>query len=116
MGKNEKICFSEEYSENSFWDKIKNFAKMAGAEVIGKALELYYTMQNPHTPTWAKTVIIGALGYFISPIDAIPDITPIIGFSDDLGVLTAAIATVAMYITDEAKEKAKNKLEEWFGK
>ncbi|WP_331775377.1 YkvA family protein [Sulfurospirillum sp. 1612] len=116
MEENKKIGFSEDYSENSFWEKIKNFAKMAGAEVIGKALELYYTMQNPNTPTWAKTVIIGALGYFISPIDAIPDVTPIVGFTDDLGVLTAAIATVAMYITDEAKEKAKNKLEEWFGK
>jgi uncharacterized membrane protein YkvA (DUF1232 family) len=55
-----------------------------GREVIEKALWLYYAAQQPNTPLWAKTAIYGALGYFISPIDAIPDITPVIGYADDL--------------------------------
>lgn len=108
--------FGKEYSEDGFWSKIKQFAKVAGIEVIGKALQLYYTFQNSNTPAWAKTVIIGALGYFISPIDAIPDITPVIGYVDDVGVLTAAIATVSTYITDDIKEKALSKVNEWFSK
>ena len=107
--------YAKDYSENSFWEKVKNFAKIAGSEVIGKALQLYYTMQAPATPAWAKVVIIAALGYFISPIDAIPDAIPLIGYADDLGVLAAAIATVGTYITDDIKAKAKAKMAEWFG-
>lgn len=107
--------FAKDYSEDGFWEKVKKFAKIAGSEVIGKALQLYYTMQLPSTPVWAKVVIIAALGYFISPIDAIPDAIPVVGYADDLGVLVAALATVSSYVTDEVKAKAKAKLAEWFG-
>ena len=55
------------------------------------------------------------LGYFIVPIDAIPDLAPVIGYSDDLGALALAIGNVAMYIDDEVKQKAKSKLKDWFG-
>lgn len=106
--------FEEEFSENNFWTKIKKFAKVAGESVLEPALKLYYSAQDPETPAWAKTTVYGALGYFISPIDAIPDITPIVGYSDDLGVLVAAIAAVAAYIKEEHKEKAKKTLEQWF--
>ena len=107
--------YNKEYSDESFWGKVKEFAIKAGKEVIGKALILYYCLQDSDTPLWAKTAIIGALGYFISPIDAIPDITPIVGFADDLGVLAAASATVVLYIKEEHKENAKGKLKVWFG-
>tara|TARA_R110001606_G_scaffold399310_1_gene584723 strand:+ start:50481 stop:50819 length:339 start_codon:yes stop_codon:yes gene_type:complete len=107
--------FEKEFTENNFWDKTKNFAKVAGKTVLEPALKLYYSAQDPDTPTWAKTTIYGALGYFISPIDAIPDITPLIGYSDDLGVLVAATAAVAAYIKKEHGEKAKETLKRWFG-
>jgi uncharacterized membrane protein YkvA (DUF1232 family) len=103
------------YSENGFWGKIKKIALKAGREVIEKALQLYYAAQSPGTPIWAKSIIYGALGYFISPIDAIPDIIPVVGFADDLGVLVLAVGAVAMYIDQEVKEKAKTKLIDWFG-
>jgi len=106
--------YAKDYSENSFWEKVKSFALVAGKEVIERALQLYYAMQAPATPVWAKTVIIAALGYFISPVDAIPDIIPVVGYADDLGVLVAAFATVATYITDDIKAKAEDKLKEWF--
>lgn len=107
--------YENEFSDSSFWDKIVKYAKKAGRNVIEKALWLYYAAQNPQTPVWAKTIIYGALGYFICPIDAIPDITPIVGYSDDLGVLAAAITTVSMYINEEVKAQAKRKLRDWFG-
>lgn len=113
MDSNESV-FTKEYTEDGLWGKIKNFAKVAGIEVIEKVLQLYYALQSPETPIWAKSVIIGALGYFISPLDAIPDIVPVFGYSDDLGVLAAAVTTVASYITDDIKAKAKAKLAEWF--
>lgn len=111
----ENSGYAKDYSDNNFWDKVKNFALVAGKEVIGKALQLYYALQDPATPAWAKAVIIPALGYFIFPLDAIPDITPFAGYADDLGVLTIAIATVSTSITDAIKAKAEVKLTEWFG-
>jgi uncharacterized membrane protein YkvA (DUF1232 family) len=103
------------YSEKFFFEKIKIFAKKAGREVIEKGLQLYYALQSPATPTWARGVIMGALGYFIVFFDAVPDAVPVVGFSDDLTVLVAAIATVSVYITDEIKEKAHDRVSEWFG-
>ncbi len=111
----EKHGFEKDYSDNGFWDKVITFAKTAGREVIEKALWLYYAGQNPQTPAWAKTVIYGALGYFIFPLDAIPDPTLVAGYADDLGVLAAAVAAVAMYITQEVKALAAQKLKDWFG-
>lgn len=105
----------EEYSEASFWTKVKDFAAVAGKNVIEKALWLFYAAQKPETPLWAKTVAYSALGYFISPLDAIPDVTPIMGFSDDLAVLIAALAAIAMFIDDEVKELALDRLVQWFG-
>jgi len=107
--------YSAEYSDKSFWEKIKGFAVKAGKEVIEKALVLYYCLQDPHTPGWARAVILGALGYFIVPLDAVPDLTPITGFVDDLGALAAALAIVALHIKPEHREKARHKMTEWFG-
>ena len=64
--------------------------------------------------TWARGVVFGALAYFVSPIDAIPDVTPGIGLTDDLGVLIGAIDVVATHITPEVKRQAADKLTEWF--
>ena len=110
-----KHGFENKYSENGFWQKVAAYAKTAGKEVVEKALWLYYAAQDPKMPAWAKTAIYGALGYFIFPVDAIPDITPIAGYADDLGVIAAAVATVSMYITEEVKEMAAKKLKDWFG-
>ena len=63
-----------------------------------------------------KLSISAALGYFILPTDAIFDLTPILGYSDDLGVLLFALSQVKANITPEIKEKARQKLGEWFGK
>lgn len=103
------------YSESNFWDKLKKFAKVAGKEVIEKALFLYYAAKQPNTPLWAKTTIYGALAYFISPIDMLPDLTPLLGYTDDLSILAAALVTVASYITDEVKQQARDKMQTWFG-
>ncbi|MFQ5477895.1 MAG: YkvA family protein [Candidatus Binatia bacterium] len=104
-----------EYSDDSFWQKVKRFALAAGKEVVERALILYYCLQDADTPKWAKGVVVGALGYFIVPLDAIPDFTPVAGYSDDLGALAAALAMVAAHIKPEHRAKAAAKLETWFG-
>jgi uncharacterized membrane protein YkvA (DUF1232 family) len=106
--------YEKSYSEPSFWEKIRKTAQKLGADVIYIALILYYALQSPSTPVWAKTVIIGALGYFVSPIDIIPDITPGVGHTDDVAVMVFAIGAVAMSINEEIRKQARNKLREWF--
>lgn len=103
-----------DFSEKSFGEKLKGYAWVAGKEVIEKSLFLYYSAQQPATPTWAKSVIYGALAYFISPIDALPDLTPVLGYTDDLGVLATALVTVAVYVTDDVKQQAREKMKKWF--
>ena len=112
---NEHNEFEEAFSERDFWDKLKHYARAAGREVVEKALLLYYAMQEEKAPKWAKATIAGALGYFIVPLDAIPDITPAVGYADDLGVLVLAIAAVATYINDDVRGKAAKKMQAWFG-
>jgi uncharacterized membrane protein YkvA (DUF1232 family) len=109
-----KDKYSDVYSESSFWDKVKKYSQKAGREVIEKALILFYCLKDPDTPSWAKSVILATLGYFILPADSIPDFTPFIGFGDDLGALAAAIGIVGLHIKKEHKNKAKLKLKEWF--
>ena len=106
--------YAKDYSDEGFWKKVGEFAKKAGLEVVEKALQGYYALQDSDTPAWAKGVLIGALGYFISPVDAIPDIVPFVGYADDLGVLVAAVATVATHIKEIHKEKTKETLTKWF--
>ena len=106
--------FAKEFTEGDFWDKVKSYARVAGESVLEPALTLYNTSKDTATPAWAKTVIYGALGYFISPIDAIPDLTPLIGYSDDLGVLVVAAATLVSHIKKEHKDNAKQTLKQWF--
>lgn len=106
---------AEHYSEAGFWDKLKDYAVVAGKHLIEKALWLYYASHQPNTPMWAKGVVYSALGYFIFPIDAIPDFTPVVGYADDLGAITAAVSMIAIYIDDEVKALAETKLRHWFG-
>lgn len=105
---------AENFDDGSFWEKVKKYAKAAGKEVIEKALWLYYAAQEPGTPVWAKSIIYGALAYFVLPVDAIPDVIPVAGYTDDLGALAAAIGSVSMYITNDVKNKAAQKLSDWF--
>lgn len=107
--------FSTAYSDSSFWDKVKTYAQAAGKGVLEPALKMYYSATDSDTPLWAKTTIYGALGYFISPIDAIPDLVPLLGYTDDFGVLVAAAAAVAAYIKPEHSQRAQETLREWFG-
>jgi uncharacterized membrane protein YkvA (DUF1232 family) len=109
------VDYSEKYSEDSLWKKIGKYALAAGRSTIEKALVLYYCLQDADTPKWAKTIIIGALGYFIMPLDAIPDFMPAVGFADDLGALVAAAATVMKFIKPKHEQQAKEKLAGFFG-
>ena len=103
------------FSEEKFWGKLMKYGKKAGSSVVYAVLLLYYTLQKPEIPKKVKVVIIGALGYFILPIDAIPDFAVGLGYTDDLGAIGFALIQVAMYIDQDVKKKARVKLADWFG-
>ena len=106
--------YSKYYTEESLWEKIKKFSKAAGAKVIYAVLLLFYAMKDNKVSLKNKLFIAASLGYFILPADAIFDLTPIIGYSDDLGVLIFALKQISSAITPAVKENARKKINEWF--
>lgn len=96
-------------SERKIIQKIRSAVHSLSSDAVNQVFTLYYTLRAPATPMWCKTVILGSLAYFISMIDGIPDLTPFLGYTDDISVMAAAIATVAQYITPEIKQKAEEK-------
>ena len=107
--------YEQHYNESSFWNKILSMAKKAGLKLIYLALLLYYTLESRNVSKTDKAIIIGALGYFILPLDIIPDYIPFIGYTDDMTILIYAYNRVKSNINDHIREKAKNKLNSIFG-
>ncbi len=103
-------------NEKKLLKKIKSAFSSLTQEAITHALILYYTLRAPATPAWVKTVILGTLGYFISLIDGIPDLTPVLGYTDDISVMAAAIAALSQYITPEIKAKAQERAQQFLPK
>lgn len=106
--------YSSYFSQSEMWNKIKNSAQKAGIKVIYAALLLYYASTDKSISILNKTKIYGALGYFILPIDLLPDFTPILGYTDDMTALLCCLKAIWVNLTPEIKEIAKNKLQEWF--
>ena len=107
--------YAEEYSETGLWDKIRDNVSSIGMKLIYKALQLYYVAQSPDCPMKVKAGIYGALGYLISPIDFIPDVVPVVGYTDDAAAIALALALSQMYLTEEINAKARAKIRDVFG-
>lgn len=75
-------------------------------------LAAWICTRDPATPRRVRLTLLAALGYFVLPIDAIPDIMPLLGFTDDAAVIAAALAAVAGSITPEHREKARQAMAE----
>ena len=108
------MSYANKFSPSDFFDKVARIAKRAGAKLVYAALSLYYTLQSDKVSTTDKALIVGALGYMISPIDAVPDAIPIIGLTDDLAVLVFVLKKVWGNVEEEIKDKARQRLSKWF--
>jgi uncharacterized membrane protein YkvA (DUF1232 family) len=102
----DKGVVAELYADETFWEKLGKHSAQAGPQLVQKALVLYYTMKDPKTPNRIKASIMGALAYFVLPLDAIPDAIMGVGYLDDLGVLTWAYDTTFNHINDAALKDA----------
>ena len=115
MDEKEIQRYEKHYDDGAFWAKLQKFARKAGIKVSYAALLLYYVLKSPTTSGKDRAKIIGALGYFILPIDLIPDFIPVAGYTDDLAALVWGVYCVIKSITPEVKANAAAKLHEWFG-
>ena len=108
------MSYANKFSQSDCVDKIANIAKRAGAKLVYAALILYYTLQSDKVSAANKALIIGALGYMISPLDVIPDAIPIAGLTDDLAVLLFVLKKVWTDVDPDIQQKAKERLSKWF--
>ena len=108
------MSYANKFSQSEFAEKISRIAKRAGAKLVYAALILYYTLQSDKVSKSDKAIIIGALGYMISPLDVIPDAIPIAGLTDDLAVLLFVLKKVWTGIDPEIVKQAREKLSKWF--
>lgn len=107
--------YRKHYSDASLGEKLKRYSKEAGMKVVYPALLLHYLMKSDEVPLKAKLILSAALGYFILPIDFIPDFAPLLGFTDDLGVLLLILRQMAAHVTPEIRRQAREHVQKWFG-
>jgi uncharacterized membrane protein YkvA (DUF1232 family) len=105
----------EEISSATFWRKLRGMVAIAGRKTLFSSLVLFNCLKDRDTPAWARGVIVGALGYLILPTDLIPDMLPGAGYGDDWSTIVVALGTVAAYIKETHKLRAKEQLDKLFG-
>ena len=103
------------FSMNSFILKIRSNLQHISLQSVYGMLLLFYTFREKSTPIWAKNIVVGVLGYFINPLDLMPDLTPFIGYTDDLGLLAFGLVTIAAYISQPIRDKAKARMTKMYG-
>lgn len=105
FGPADRLAKDPESVRRRFWAKFKRLAaKLPFAEDL---LSAYYCAFDRETPRHVQAALLGAIAYFILPFDFIPDMLPVLGFTDDAAVLATAIRLVAAHITPEHHEAAR---------
>lgn len=108
--------YEQHYNDSSFLDKVTKYGKLIGITALYKAVQLWFVLQKPDVPAGTKAVIMGALGYLIAPLDFLPDLLPVLGYTDDMVAITFALIKVQGYIDEEVERKSKKLLAKIFGK
>ena len=100
----------EEEVRRTFWDHLRRFA--GRIPFATDLVAAYYCAMDSKTPLKVRGTLIAALAYFVLPIDVLPDLLVVVGFTDDLAVLMAAISLVSSHMTEEHYAKARETLEQ----
>jgi uncharacterized membrane protein YkvA (DUF1232 family) len=103
-----RLAADEADLRRRFWEKLKSVAaRLPFAEDLVAA---HYCAFDRQTPLHVKAALVGAIAYFVLPCDFIPDVLPVIGYSDDAAVLAAALKLVSSHITPDHREAARRTL------
>jgi uncharacterized membrane protein YkvA (DUF1232 family) len=101
----DRLAEDRESVRRRFWHKFKRVvAKLPFAEDL---LAAYYCAFDKKTPRHVQAALLGAIAYFVLPFDFIPDVMPVLGFTDDAAILATALRLVATHITPEHREAAR---------
>ena len=101
----DRLAQDPEGVRKQFWRKLKRLAvKLPFAEDL---LAAYYCAFDRQTPRHVQAALLGAIAYFVLPFDFVPDMLPILGFSDDAAILATALRMVASHITPEHHQAAR---------
>ncbi len=111
---NDKLRFLRMVDTKRVLNFIFSRLKQMGIRLAYSSLLMYYAYKAENTPLWARRIILGAFAYLLSPLDSIPDLTPVLGFTDDLGVISFGLVSIACYIDSSVRENAKTKLRSYF--
>ncbi|MDR1729298.1 MAG: DUF1232 domain-containing protein [Prevotellaceae bacterium] len=108
------VKYEKHFSQSKLLEKLKKVAQKAGAKVVYSVLLLFYVLVDGNVSIKDRAIIIGALGYFIFPVDLMPDLMLALGYTDDLAMVLFSIGKIRKSITPEIELKAKSKLQEYF--
>jgi uncharacterized membrane protein YkvA (DUF1232 family) len=109
----DRLAQDRESVRKRFWTKLKRVA--AKVPFTEELLAAYYCAFDHQTPRHVQAALLGAIAYFILPFDFIPDMLPVLGFTDDAAVLATAIRMVAGHITPEHRDAARAALKRGIG-
>jgi uncharacterized membrane protein YkvA (DUF1232 family) len=104
-----KLAREKDYVRRGFWSKVRRIA--AALPFAEDLLAAYYCAFDRNTPRHVQAALVGALAYFVLPFDVIPDMMPVLGFTDDAAVLATAVKLVSSHIRPEHREAAKQAIE-----
>lgn len=107
--------YASNFSDSEFWKKISSAIGKTGKDALRLALTLYYVLKDPTVSIVQKGMILGALGYFILPIDLVPDAIPVAGYVDDISVMKVAYEFIKLSITPSVEAQVEATLKEWVG-
>lgn len=107
--------YAESYDDGKFLSVVKTYGKKIGGSVVTKALELYYLLQRGEIANKIKLMIMGALAYLVCPVDLLPDVLPLVGWTDDAAAIGLVVNQLSSYIDSDIEGMAREKTEEIFG-
>ena len=95
------------FSDNAFWSKLQSLSGNGWCEMLKQVVTLFVLLKTPSTSMTLKITLIGALGYFIAPIDAIPDLIPLLGYTDDMSIIAMLLNQLSHAITPEIEQQVR---------
>ena len=104
--------------KTSITEALKYIGRMfrnMGQQLVYSVFLMIGAYKRKDAPRWAKRIIVGGLGYLLTPIDAVPDLSPLIGYTDDFGVLSFGLVAIASYINNDVRIQARRAVKTLFG-
>jgi uncharacterized membrane protein YkvA (DUF1232 family) len=98
--------YQSKFKEAKFFKFLNKKFQSLSVQLVYKSLLMFYAFKRKETPYWAKNIILGTLGYILSPIDMLPDLTPLFGYTDDISVLAYGIVMISCYINKDVRDMA----------